>query len=131
MLCDYHQVLWPTKGDAVIYSGRPGHWIVIERISWFNPLCSLLRASVTHAGADITAQANVDTYARSHAYTSTPSLSDLKQRVLERTNAFRKQAGVPVVAIGYNKAAQLHAEAALEGCYSSHWDRWGLTPNAR
>ena len=32
---------------------------------------------------------------------------------------------------GENKAAQLHAEAALEGCYAGHWDRWGLKPGHR
>ena len=63
--------------------------------------------------------------------TPTPSLSDLKRRVLEQTNVRREKAGVSAVSMGDNGAAQLHAEAALEGCYSSHWDRWGLTPNMR
>ena len=54
-----------------------------------------------------------------------------KQHLLERTNDEREKAGVPTVKMGENPAAQLHAEAALRGCYSSHWDRWGLKPNAR
>ena len=33
--------------------------------------------------------------------------------------------------MGNNPAAQLHVEGSLEGCYSSHWDRWGLKPNHR
>ena len=54
-----------------------------------------------------------------------------KQHLLERTNDEREKAGVPTVKMGENPAAQLHAEAALRGCYSSYWDRWGLKPNAR
>ena len=46
-------------------------------------------------------------------------------------NEARAAASVPPVRLGSNQAAQLHAEAALEGCYSSHWDRWGLIPNHR
>ena len=56
---------------------------------------------------------------------------DLKQHMLELTNQERMNNGVPPVRMGNNPAAQLHAEAALEGCYSAHWDRWGLKPNQR
>ena len=56
---------------------------------------------------------------------------DLKQHMLELTNQERMKNGVPTVRMGNNPAAQLHAEAALEGCYSAHWDRWGLKPNQR
>ena len=55
----------------------------------------------------------------------------LKQHMLELTNQERVKNGVPPVRLGNNPAAQLHAEAALEGCYSSHWDQWGLKPNHR
>ena len=58
-------------------------------------------------------------------------LPELKQHMLDLTNAERRKAGAPPVRLGSNPAAQLHAEAALEGCYSSHWDRWGLKPNWR
>ena len=51
--------------------------------------------------------------------------------MLELTNQHRAAAGVPPVKLGGNPAAQLHAEASLDGCYSSHWDRWGLKPNHR
>ena len=64
---------------------------------------------------------------------SDPSHRHLNAKLimLERTNQHRAAAGVPPVKLGQNPASQLHAEAALEGCYSSHWDRWGLKPNHR
>ncbi len=64
---------------------------------------------------------------------SSPALRhlDLKMHMLALTNQERRRAGVPAVTRGDNPAAQLHAEAALEGCYSGHWDRWGLKPNHR
>ena len=46
--------------------------------------------------------------------------------MLHLTNEARAEAGVPPVQMGTNPAAQMHAEAALAGCYSSHWDEWGL-----
>ena len=55
----------------------------------------------------------------------------LKQQMLELTNRLRVAAGAPPVRLGSNPAAQLHAEAALDGCYASHWDRWGLKPQHR
>ena len=56
---------------------------------------------------------------------------ELKQLMLDLTNEERVKAGSPPVVLGNNTAAQLHAEAALDGCYSSHWDRWGLKPHMR
>ena len=56
---------------------------------------------------------------------------ELKELMVKLTNERRAAAGVPPVRLGTNPAAQLHAEAALDGCYSSHWDRWGLKPNHR
>ena len=55
----------------------------------------------------------------------------LKELMLELTNRKRAEAGVPPVRLGENPAAQLHAEAAMDGCYASHWDRWGLKPQHR
>ena len=55
----------------------------------------------------------------------------LKELMLRLTNEERQKAGAPPVHLGTNPAAQLHAEAALRGCYSSHWDQWGLKPNHR
>ena len=63
--------------------------------------------------------------------TSTASRNDLYQLLTDLTNNERKTARVHSVALGRNPAAQLHAEAALKGCYSGHWDRWGLKPNYR
>ena len=51
--------------------------------------------------------------------------------MLDLTNEHREKAGAPPVKLGSNPAAQLHAEASLAGCYSSHWDEWGLKPNQR
>ena len=51
--------------------------------------------------------------------------------MLGLVNEARGDSGIPEVRLGSNPAAQLHAEAALEGCYSSHWDQWGLKPNHR
>ena len=56
---------------------------------------------------------------------------DANGYMLELINAERTSRGIPPVKLGENRAAQLHAEAALKGCYSGHWDRWGLKPNHR
>ena len=56
---------------------------------------------------------------------------ELKQLMLRQTNQHRAEAGAPPVRMGTNPAAQIHAEEALKGCYSSHWDRWGMKPNHR
>ena len=56
---------------------------------------------------------------------------ELKHLMLRQTNQHRAAAGVPPVRIGMNPAAQIHAEEALKGCYTAHWDRWGLKPNHR
>ena len=54
-----------------------------------------------------------------------------KQFMLELINRERKKAGVPEVTLGNNRAAQLHAEASLAGCFSSHWGMDGLKPYMR
>ena len=56
---------------------------------------------------------------------------ELKQLMLSLTNQHRAAAGVPPVKMGQNPAAQIHAEESLKGCYTAHWDRWGLKPNHR
>ena len=65
--------------------------------------------------------------------TPTPpyTFQELSALMLGLTNEERAKAGVAPVRLGDNPAAQLHADAALDGCYSSHWDRWGLKPNHR
>lgn len=48
--------------------------------------------------------------------------------MLELTNAERAKHGAPAVRLGDNRSPQIHAEHALNNCYLSHWDRWGLKP---
>ena len=54
-----------------------------------------------------------------------------KQYMLELINIEREKAGVPLVELGSNVAAQLHAEASIENCISSHWGIDGLKPYMR
>ena len=51
--------------------------------------------------------------------------------MLELINDERVSAGLDPVVLGDNMAAQLHAEAALENCFSSHWGIDGLKPYTR
>ncbi len=60
----------------------------------------------------------------------TPSRSP-HQIMLDLINEEREQAGVPRVEFGNNPAAQIHAEAASEGCFSGHWGLDGLNPAMR
>ncbi len=54
-----------------------------------------------------------------------------KRYMLELMNAERIKASVRPVVLGDNLAAQLHAEASLENCFSSHWGIDGLKPYMR
>ena len=51
--------------------------------------------------------------------------------MLALINAERARVGVEPVVLGDNVAAQLHAEGALESCFSSHWGLDGLKPYMR
>ena len=51
--------------------------------------------------------------------------------MLALINAERRIAGLAPVVLGDNDAAQLHAEASLEGCFGSHWSLDGLKPYMR
>ena len=51
--------------------------------------------------------------------------------MLELINAEREKAELDSVVLGDNIAAQLHAEAALENCFVSHWGVDGLKPYMR
>ncbi len=51
--------------------------------------------------------------------------------MLELINDERVSAGLNPVVLGNNAAAQLHAEASLENCFSSHWGVDGLKPYMR
>lgn len=56
---------------------------------------------------------------------------DLHQMMLDLINEARKEAGVLPLVMGDNPAAQLHAEAASDGCFSGHWGLDGLHPVMR
>ena len=62
-----------------------------------------------------------------------PALRHLaeKEYMLELINLERAKVGAPAVVLGDNVAAQLHAESALENCYSGHWGMDGLKPYMR
>ena len=60
-----------------------------------------------------------------------PTLEDLQTYMLVLINEARHNAGLHRVALGDNSAAQLHAEASLAGCFSSHWGLDGLKPHMR
>ena len=51
---------------------------------------------------------------------------EAKHYMLDLINAERVKAGNGPVTLGNNVAAQLHAEAALANCFSSHWGLDGL-----
>ena len=62
-----------------------------------------------------------------------PELRHIEEKgyMLELINAERTKAGVGTLTLGNNVAAQLHAESALENCFSSHWGMDGLKPYMR
>ncbi len=62
-----------------------------------------------------------------------PDLRHLEEKryMLELINTERAKAGLDPVVLGDNIAAQLHAEAALENCFASHWGIDGLKPYMR
>ncbi len=56
---------------------------------------------------------------------------DEKRYMLGLINDERASAGLDPVVLGDNAASQLHAEASLENCFSSHWGIDGLKPYMR
>ncbi|MDE2787302.1 MAG: CAP domain-containing protein [Chloroflexota bacterium] len=67
------------------------------------------------------------------AVTQKPNLryTEEKRYMLSLINAERNKAGVGAITLGENVAAQLHAESALDNCFSSHWGIDGLKPYMR
>ena len=57
--------------------------------------------------------------------TPTPAVPPV-QFMLQLINEAREDAGVAAVHLGSNRAAQIHAENALAGCYGGHWSEDGL-----
>ena len=77
---------------------------------------------------------NVPTPTRVHKPAPAPGTQrnlEEKKFMLELINKERRKAGVREVTLGDNRAAQLHAEAMLAGCFSSHWGMDGLKPYMR
>ena len=56
---------------------------------------------------------------------------DVKQRMLEIINERRADSDLPTMTLSDNGAAQMHAEASLQGCYRSHWDLNGSSDSMR
>ncbi len=56
---------------------------------------------------------------------------DEKQLMLDMINEGRAKAGLQMVALGVNDAAQLHAESSIQNCSGSHWGANGLKPYMR
>ncbi len=54
-----------------------------------------------------------------------------KRYMLELINTERQKVGLNAVAMGNNIAPQVHADASLDGCFSSHWGLDGLKPYMR
>ena len=54
--------------------------------------------------------------------------AELKYLMLREVNRARQEHGLLPVRMGDNPSAQIHAEVALQNCYSAHWDKYGLKP---
>ena len=63
--------------------------------------------------------------------TATPSVAALQTSMLRAVNEVRTNEGLYPLVLGDNPAAQLHAEASLDGDFLSHWDLEGRTPLMR
>lgn len=66
----------------------------------------------------------------SHAATG-PDIDELRVLMLNMINAERAAAGLNLVVLGNNSAAQAHADDMLENCYTGHWGLDGLKPYMR
>ena len=91
------------------------------------------RVTNTPASSPIPTSVHTATPILAQEQTDSPHLSHLseKQYMLELINTEREKAGLNPVELGDNIAAQLHAESALENCFSSHWGIDGLKPYMR
>ena len=92
-----------------------------------SPMADVHTNPIPHG--DIHTDSNTD----SHADSSQPNLRHLQHKsyMLEAINAERARAGRDALVLGDNVAVQLHAEASLEHCFSSHWGIDGLKPYMR
>jgi uncharacterized protein YkwD len=85
------------------------------------------------------AEVNLEQTSQTHSF-YTPSASRLNlssgqeeifQYMLDLINTDRKNAGLDPVVLGYNAAAQAHAQDMLNNYYISHWGTDGLKPYMR
>ncbi len=60
-----------------------------------------------------------------------PTLAELRRVVLQAINGQRSRVGVSPVTLGTNGAAQAHAEASRDGCFTGHWGLDGTSPGMR
>ena len=60
-----------------------------------------------------------------------PMLDVLRLHMLNLINSERARAGLNPVILGYNAAAQSHADSMLKNCFASHWGMNGLKPYMR
>ena len=51
--------------------------------------------------------------------------------MLDLINAAREEAGAPPVTLCENRAAQIHADNSVAGCFSGHWGMDGLKSAVR
>ncbi len=65
------------------------------------------------------------------SYRPTGSELELFQYVFSLINNDRQTAGLPLVTLNYNAAAQTHAQNMLDNFYCSHWGTDGLKPYTR
>ena len=65
------------------------------------------------------------------APTYAEALASAKALMLELINETRVAAGSPPLVLGSNRAAQVHADNALAGCFSGHWGLDGTKPYMR
>ena len=76
---------------------------------------------------------NTPTVPRSPSPVPRALLKHLSEKLFmqDLINQERKKAGVSLIGLGDNVAAQLHAESSLANCFSSHWGLNGLKPYMR
>ena len=67
---------------------------------------------------------------RAHTLTPMPDVPP-KELALRLINLARKDAGVPGVELGINRAAQIHADSMSEHCFGGHWGLDGTTSEMR
>ena len=59
------------------------------------------------------------------------TLASARHLMLDLINEVRADVGSPPLLLGDNRAAQIHAENALAGCFSAHWGLDGTKPYMR